>query len=408
MGNRARLSLTFILCLLVPAGCSDDSGVPSADIGTHSGTDTGSTDSNTGFDVGSSTDSGSGVSTDGGDDTHLDTDQATESAPDSASASGSDTGGGSDTSKDGTGDTNQTDTTKDCVDEDSDGWCAEFDCDDNNENANPDQEEIPGNQVDDDCDGSTDEMTCVPVSDDETVCDGLDDDCNGWIDDVDVGGDGICDCLRIGVMGTPGVNPSANFKAWLEERGTSVTRFHNKNAPELTPADLLPFDVVIVDRLVRLYSSNEAAILKNWVTGGGGVMFMTGYTAGEPSWARPNSLMEPLGLEYEGGPLKNGPITDFASHPITKGLTSVTFLGGWAVLETNADPAAKNTVVAHLPAKGGAAGTAQERGKGRVFAWGDEWIEFDSEWTKLPEIEQLWVNILGWLGPQDSCQINVQ
>lgn len=393
MGHHAG-TLTFFLCFsLVQPGCSDKNA-PKTDLNTDATTDPGSDESNT----------DSGSATHIGDDTAGDSDSATSSVSEIDTETGTGDGTAEGTSSGDTGDTGSTD----CIDEDSDGWCAEFDCDDGNANVNPDQDEIEGNQVDDDCDSSIDEETCVPVSDDETVCDGLDDDCNGWVDDVDVGGDGICDCLRIGVMGTPGVNPSANFQAWLEERGTTVTRFHNIDAPTLTTEDLKPYDVVIVDRLIRLYTSDEAKILKDWLSNRGGVMFMTGYTATEPSWARPNSLLEPMGLKYKGGPIVSGPITDFVSHPITKGLTSVTFLGGWAVLQTSTDPSAKNTEVAYLPGKGGAAGTVQERGNGRLFAWGDEWIEFDSEWTKIPEIEQFWVNILAWLGPQDSCQLNAQ
>ena len=42
---------------------------------------------------------------------------------------------------------------------------------------------------------------------------------------------------------------------------------------------------------------------------------------------------------------------------------------------------------------------------GKVFAFGDEWIQFDSEWQQMPEIKQLWVNILGWLSPQSFCTV---
>src|SRR5262249_34993040 len=57
-------------------------------------------------------------------------------------------------------------------------------------------------------DGGSD--ACVKVSDTETKCDGRDDDCNGKIDDVDVGHDGICDCIRIGLIGKKGWYASNN------------------------------------------------------------------------------------------------------------------------------------------------------------------------------------------------------
>lgn len=247
------------------------------------------------------------------------------------------------------------------------------------------------------------DTSCVPVSATETVCDGVDDDCNGQIDDVDLGNDGICDCLRIGVLGTPGVNPSANFQAYLEARGTTVTRLHDSAAPDLDLATLQQFDVVLLDRLVRDYTAVEAQLLADWVASGGGVMSMTGYTGQQPDWGRPNSLLATIGLGYLGNNLLNGPVTNFVAHPITEGLTSVTFLGGFLVEETN--PSGVNTVVATLGT--GSAGTVQQRDLGRVFVWGDEWIEFDSEWSSLPEIQQLWVNILAWLGPQNTCQLIV-
>ena len=41
------------------------------------------------------------------------------------------------------------------IDVDGDGFIEEEDCDDNNENINPDQEEVPYDGMDNDCDEST-------------------------------------------------------------------------------------------------------------------------------------------------------------------------------------------------------------------------------------------------------------
>jgi hypothetical protein len=45
-------------------------------------------------------------------------------------------------------------------------------------------------------------------------------------------------------------------------------------------------------------------------------------------------------------------------------------------------------------------------GSGRAFVWGDEWIEFDSEWMAIPQIPQLWVQVFSWLAPKTTCQLN--
>lgn len=389
-----------LLSSLAVAGCGDDNSSaeptsdgtdPSQGSDTIEDTESDTTESN---DTSTLADTETDSAPTGTDDTETDSDteRDSDSAPDT----------------DAPTDTTAEDTATACEDDDSDGWCSQIDCDDSKADVNPDQDEQADNLVDDDCDGLTDEASaCVPVSDTETVCDGKDDDCNGRVDDVDIGGDGLCDCLRIGVMGGPGGNPSANFQAWLEDRGTFVERFHTEANPvALTLTKLEEFDVIILDRLSREYDTTEAQLLADWVGSGGGVMAMTGHTAAAISWDRPNSLLATIGLAYEGGPLRNGPVTDFATHPITEGLTSVTFLGGWAVDEINTS--GTNTVVATLPSSTDSAGTVQERGRGRAFVWGDEWIEFDSEWTTLPEIEQFWINIMSWLGPRDSCQIFVE
>ncbi|MEZ4221312.1 MAG: hypothetical protein R3B13_10345 [Polyangiaceae bacterium] len=247
-----------------------------------------------------------------------------------------------------------------------------------------------------------DGAACVPTHSTETECDGVDDDCNGRVDDVDVAKDGICDCLRIGIIGSPGSNPSANFQAWLQGKGTSVERTHQTASESFDAPLLSKYDVLILDRLPRDYTAAEASALAAWVDAGGGFISMTGYTGQAAPDFFTNTLLAPFGLSYQPG-LKSEPVTTFATHPVTQGLTSVTFLGGYLVADAGGT-SGTSTVIGSISA--GPVAYAHERGKGRAVVWGDEWIEFDSEWQSLPEIEQLWINVMSWLGPQDSCNVS--
>lgn len=238
---------------------------------------------------------------------------------------------------------------------------------------------------------------CVPTAPATEVCDEVDNDCNGKIDDVDSGGDGIFDCQRILLVGAAGANPSANFVAWLTGNGSQVERVLTDTTTPLTATLLDGVKVVILDRLPRTFTTDEAAILATWVEAGGGLMVMTGYSGGATDRDRPNSLLAPYGLGYQGG-LVSGPVTMFTTHPLTTGLSSVTFSGGFVVGTVGADAGpggGPTTTVATLPS--GAAGVVQVRGAGRVFVWGDEWVTFDSEWSSMPMIRTFWVNALGWL-----------
>jgi hypothetical protein len=48
----------------------------------------------------------------------------------------------------------------------------------------------------------------------------MDNDGNQIVDDVDVGGDGVCDCLNIGTIGSigPWSNGGNIFETWLNAR----------------------------------------------------------------------------------------------------------------------------------------------------------------------------------------------
>lgn len=217
-----------------------------------------------------------------------------------------------------------------------------------------------------------------------------------------------CTQLSIGILGGPGANPSSDFQAWLVSAGTSVQRIQNvAPAPTLTAATLAPFDVVILDWLTRDYTPAEAAIFASFVSARGGVVSMSGYSGDTTSDWHANTLLAPLELAYTGA-LLSGPVTDFAVHPITAGLTSVTFEGGYAIADLGG-AASSRTPIGFLPGLGDSGivpvAYAVEMSMGRAFVWGDEWIEFDSEWSMIPEIKQLWIQAFAWIAPANKCKL---
>ncbi|MEO7035995.1 MAG: hypothetical protein ABI548_18825 [Polyangiaceae bacterium] len=46
---------------------------------------------------------------------------------------------------------------------------------------------------------------------------------------------------------------------------------------------------------------------------------------------------------------------------------------------------------------------------GHVFAWSDEWITYNSEWTQHTDyqVELFWVNAIKWLTAATKCQVPV-
>ena len=212
-------------------------------------------------------------------------------------------------------------------------------------------------------------------------------------------------CRRIGIMGAPGANASANFQTWLETQGAIATRFHDTaGAPELERAELETFDLVVVDWLRRTYTEAEAQTLADWVNDGGGLMVMTGHDSGATA-GRQISLLTAVGPNFDmaSGPL-NGPATLLA-HPTTgtadgsATLPPVTFLGG---LRATVPAELEGTVVPMAVIGEEVVGVAGPLGEGHVLLFGDEWIEFDSEWSTMPAIPQFWLNMVTWLSPDDA------
>ena len=250
------------------------------------------------------------------------------------------------------------------------------------------------------------------------VCDGIDNDGDGGIDNVDAGGDGICDCLNIGTIGRIGPWSSGGdiFKDWLDTR-SPIPAFEIADQ-ELTEDILKRLDVIVVLRadtsaLARDMSDahhefavSEVNALEAWVRGGGGLMTTIGYQNDEAAeTVNVNRLLAPLGLGYD--PMNTDLDTGFLetwdeAHPISNGVSKITVENG---VQPDADV---GTVVAR--GEGDKVGlVAHQVDDGHVIVFGDEWVTYDSEWedTDEQQVELLWLNMIKWMSPPKKCQVEI-
>ncbi len=235
-------------------------------------------------------------------------------------------------------------------------------------------------------------------------------DCAAADDNVDAGNDGICDCLTIGILGASGFAPNANFEAWLEDQGSAVTRTLLLNNPGVvTPAFLSQYDLVLVDRIERALAPAEAAALEAFVKDDGrGLITLIGYNFDNnnpaPERDRANTVLAPFGLAYQGGYFGNNVIPTFdQGHPVGEGIFDVNFAGGITPVDIGKQGVSEVFATVQMNTAGIAHQTAMEGG--RVIVWGDEWLTFDSDWQGYVDVQDLWVNMVGWAKPQDFCGV---
>lgn len=213
--------------------------------------------------------------------------------------------------------------------------------------------------------------------------------------------------MIIGTLGKRGIWGEGNvFAEWLAERSDNGAE--NLDDAVLTDERLSGFHILVVldvTGIGRTYSSDEVAALRRFVENGGGLMTTIGYTT-QPAneVVNYNTLLAPFGLGYAPTlilPKSGGqtiPIQDWSEHPITQGVTAVGVDYGYPVT-------GDGTVIARR--NGHDVGAVTQFGEGRVFAWADEWITYDSEWVGRDDyqLETFWINVIQWLMPVNQCQV---
>lgn len=227
----------------------------------------------------------------------------------------------------------------------------------------------------------------------EQLCDGVDENQNGVIDDVDRGRDGLCDCLRIGFLGalaSDAGNQTGAFESWLEERSdVPVTHIGARDA--LSSEVLRDLQVLIIGNLAERnaaggYPPGEVDALRQWVeVEGGGLMSLAGYTARDADVIPTTALLASFGLGYDyqgrgAGVLGTGAppvlVRGIAApeHPVLDGIS---VLGVYFAYPVTGD----GEVLVRQDAFNLA--MVKTIGAGHVLAFGDEWITQDALWYPM-------------------------
>jgi hypothetical protein len=250
------------------------------------------------------------------------------------------------------------------------------------------------------------------------VCDGLDNDGNGIIDDVDAQGDGLCDCLNIATVGEigPWSDGGNVFKTWLNTRSPRPAT--DLGDQILTDELLKPFQVVVVlysatmelngnNRTLpahHAFSDEEVAAFTRWVRGGGGVMTTIGYIWDETKEVmNVNRLLAPLGMAYSTSKRDLGGSCDkWVAHPVTDQVKRIGTMDG-------VEPDGPEGTTLAYDGSGRVALQVATPQAGHVIVWGDEWITYDSQWQAVQDqqVERFWLNMLKWLTPPKVCQVPI-
>ena len=286
-----------------------------------------------------------------------------------------------------------------------------------------------------------------------------------------------CTCLRLALLGT--LDSAANnkdtqpFIDWLNGKsdGTAVVTMVSAK-PTIDDAWLSQYDILLVANVNGwAFSADEKAAVAKWSNGGGGVISLTGFvsTATEP--ADTSQLISFAGLSYnatrtaengqakpvyyKGGsvdlkeclawsggsdaiitaPIKFTPQTD----SLQKLTLSLDYVGAFIGFGISAP--ADATVVATDPVSNQPMAVAVEvDGKGRVLAFGDEWVIFKNQWEPsgnpnnmqmdmynkcweppqgkdpgffqsvktLYQTKQFWYDVINWVAPPNQCNFVIR
>ena len=272
-----------------------------------------------------------------------------------------------------------------------------------------------------------------------------------------------CQPVRILSIGQPakyGANSGTTdntdaFQAFMNSntKGTATMQML-QTFTHITDLDLSKYDVIILQALYTnpydpnglwTYSAADAAALFDWVNNrGGAIIAMSGYFSDSTVEIVPlNQLLAPFGITYDGdntytsNDCPNPPSLCYCAYgsipfsnwsnavpAITKNLNKVGVFMGRSIKCPGSDCQIVATNNVDTGAQSNIAGVAKIVGEGRIFAWGDEWVTYTSQWGLTPDpqyddavkyaqcvgytpmtsygVPQFWYNVFRWVA-QTTC-----
>jgi len=273
----------------------------------------------------------------------------------------------------------------------------------------------------------------------------------------------LCQPVRILSLGQPakyGANSGSTdntdaFQAFMNKstNGTATMEML-QTFTHITDLDLSKYDVIILQALYTnpydpnglwTYSAADATALHDWVNNkGGAIIAMSGYFSDTAVEIQPlNQLLAPLGITYDGdntytsNDCPNPPSLCYCAYgsipfdnwgtavpDITKNLKKVGIFYGRSITCPGSDCQIVGTNTIDTTAQSKIVGVAKVVGNGRVFAWGDEWVTYTSQWGLTPDpqydnattyaqcvgytpmtsytVPQFWYNVFRWVA-QTTC-----
>lgn len=295
---------------------------------------------------------------------------------------------------------------------------------------------------------------------------------------------GNCSCLRLAMLGTltsaATDSDSAAFVSWLNSNSAGTATLTNvATKPTIDDTFLNQYDILLIANVnTWMISDTEKMAIQTWVTNtGGGIITLTGFestpaerdassqvisfsglnygTASDTTPETAPASGQSVPVYYKGGttdlknclfwnggssthsspgittPIQFTPQTDPQLSKLTLNLDYVGAFIGWPVTAP-----AGATILAKDPVTQGNMAVALEyNSKGRILAFGDEWVIYTNEWVPtgtpndmqmdqynpcwepamgsaagffqsvetLYQTKQFWFNAINWVAPPNEC-----